>query len=535
VRSHRQRGMVQTAKRKKAREATAMARPSQSVLVVDFGAQYSQLIARRVRECKVYCEIVPPSITPRDVRESGAGGLILSGGPDSVHERGAVRCDPGLFDLGLPVLGICYGMQLMAETLGGKTGAGSVKEYGKTELQVADSKHLFSDLNPNLICWMSHGDSVLELPQGFDPVASTRGTPIAAMENQQRRLYGVQFHPEVVHTPWGIDLMRNFLYKECACEPIWTMESYISQATREIKELVGDKRVLCALSGGVDSSTTAAIVHRAIGHQLTCIFVNHGFLRKEEAERVLRAFKGQFDINIIYIDAEERFLAKLAGVRDPEKKRSIVGEEFIRVFEEEARKLGDIDYLAQGTLYPDVIESGTAYADTIKSHHNVGGLPSQMGFELIEPLRSLFKDEVRTLAAELGLSSDLTWRQPFPGPGLAIRILGEVTKARCDLLREADWIVIDEIKRAGLYRELFQSFAVLIPARSVGVMGDRRTYGYTIVVRCVTAQDAMTADWARLPYDVLERISNRIMNEVKGVNRVVYDVSQKPPATIEWE
>jgi GMP synthase (glutamine-hydrolysing) len=510
-------------------------RPAQSILVLDFGAQYSQLIARRVRECKVYCEIVPPAITPAQVVAACARGLILSGGPLSVHEAGSLRCDPGVFDLGIPVLGICYGMQLMAEMMGGKTGKGQLREYGKTELQVTEPEHLFSDLNPNLICWMSHGDTVLELPEGWRTVARTRGTPIAAMEDARKKLFGVQFHPEVVHTPWGIDLLRNFLYKECGCEPIWTMESYISHATREIKELVGKERVLCALSGGVDSSTTAAIVHRAIGHQLTCVFVNHGFLRKHEPERVLRAFKEQFDIDIIYRDAEERFLAKLSGVTDPEKKRSLIGEEFIRVFEEEAHSLGQIAFLAQGTLYPDVIESGTAYADTIKSHHNVGGLPEKMGFKLIEPLRSLFKDEVRELAGELGLSSDLTWRQPFPGPGLAIRILGEVTKERCDLLREVDWIVIDEIKRAGLYRELFQSFAVLIPAKSVGVMGDKRTYGDAVVVRCVTAQDAMTADWARLPYPVLERISNRIMNEVEGVNRVVYDISQKPPATIEWE
>lgn len=527
--------MIEASGREKETAAVGAAQARQSILVADFGAQYSQLIARRVRECKVYCEIVPPTITRDEVAKSGARGLILSGGPSSVHEPGALMCDPGLFELEIPILGICYGMQVMAETLGGETKPSGAKEFGKTELQITDSRHLFSDLNPNLICWMSHGDAVSKLPPGFEGVARTPGTPVAAMVNSEKRLFGVQFHPEVVHTPWGVDLMRNFLYKECRCDPIWTMESYVSQAAREIRDLVGEERVLCALSGGVDSSTTAAIVHRAIGHQLSCIFVNHGFLRKEEAERVLRAFKGQFDINIIYVDAEDRFLAKLAGVTDPERKRAIIGEEFIRVFEEEAQKLGDIAFLAQGTLYPDVIESGTAYADTIKSHHNVGGLPAKMGFTLIEPLRSLFKDEVRELAAELGLSSELTWRQPFPGPGLAIRILGEATKERCDLLREADWIVIDEIKRAGLYRDLFQGFAVLTPARSVGVMGDRRTYGYTIVVRCVTTQDAMTADWARMPYSVLERISNRIMNEVEGVNRVVYDISQKPPATIEWE
>lgn len=507
----------------------------QLVIVLDFGAQYSQLIARRVRECKVYCEILPYDTPIAEIRKLDPMGLILSGGPASVYEENAPTVDPEIYTCGIPILGICYGMQLMAFQLGGVVVPGARKEYGKTELEVLDNSDLFAGLNPELICWMSHGDAVQTPPPGFRIAARTANSPTAAMSNTERKLYGVQFHPEVIHTPWGVEVLRNFLYRECGCEPTWTMESFIKSSTEAIRKEVGDKAIICGLSGGVDSSTVAALVHRAVGDQLTCIFVNHGLLRKGEAEQVRQTFEDFFKIRLIYVDAEERFLEKLKGVTDPEQKRRIIGNEFVRIFEEEARGLGKVDFLAQGTLYPDVIESGTRNAAKIKTHHNVGGLPEDMNLKLVEPLRNLFKDEVRILAEELGLPSEMTWRHPFPGPGLAIRIIGEVTKERLQVLREADAIVVEEIMRAGLYRQVWQAFAVLTPIRSVGVMGDKRTYSYPIVLRVVSAEDAMTADWARLPYEVLERISNRVVNEVPGVNRLVYDVTSKPPATIEWE
>ncbi len=507
----------------------------QIVIVLDFGAQYSQLIARRVRECKVYCELLPFDTPITEIKKLAPAGIIMSGGPASVYEEGAPSIDPEIYSLGIPILGICYGMQIMAFQLGGVVVPGGRREYGKTELQVAEESTLFAGLNPELICWMSHGDAVQTPPPGFRIAARTANSPVAAMSNYDRKLFGVQFHPEVTHTPWGIEVIRNFLYRECQCDGLWTMESFVKASTESIRKTVGDKSIICGLSGGVDSSTVAALVHKAVGDQLTCIFVNHGLLRKGEAEQVRQTFEDFFKIKLIYVDAEERFLSKLKGVTDPEKKRKIIGEEFVRVFEEESRKIEKVDFLAQGTLYPDVIESGTKNAAKIKTHHNVGGLPDDMDLKLIEPLRNLFKDEVRLLAEELGLPSEMTWRHPFPGPGLAIRIIGEVTKERLELLREADAIVIEEIKRAGLYRSVWQAFAVLAPIRSVGVMGDKRTYAYPVILRVVNAEDAMTADWARLPYEVLERISNRVVNEVPGVNRLVYDVTSKPPATIEWE
>jgi GMP synthase (glutamine-hydrolysing) len=462
-------------------------------------------------------------------------GIVFSGGPSSVYDDGAPTIDRRIYDLRIPILGICYGMQLMAHQLGGGVVAGARREYGKTELDVLDNSDLFAGLNPELICWMSHGDAVQSPPPGFKTSARTANSPVAAMSNPERKLFGVQFHPEVVHTPWGIEIIRSFLYEQCGCQGLWTMESFVKLACETIRKQTGEKSVLCALSGGVDSATVAALVHRAVGKHLTCIFVNHGLLRKGEAEQVRATFEDFFKIRLIYVDAEERFLSRLGGVADPEQKRRIIGEEFVRVFEEEATKLPKVDFLAQGTLYPDVIESGTRSAAKIKTHHNVGGLPENMNLKLVEPLRYLFKDEVRRVAEELGLPGDMVWRQPFPGPGLAIRIIGDVTKERLEMLREADAIVIEEIMRAGLYRSLWQAFAVLAPIRSVGVMGDQRTYANTIVLRAVTSEDAMTADWARLDYDVLERISSRLINEVKGVNRLVYDVSSKPPATIEWE
>lgn len=514
---------------------TAVAIPEDRVVVIDFGAQYSQLITRRVRECHVYSELVSWETPVEEIAARKPRGIILSGGPSSVYDPGAPSADPCLFELGVPVLGICYGMQLMGYQLGGKVLAGDNREYGKTELFVKDTSSIFEGLNPDLICWMSHGDVVQEPPPGFEVIASTASTPVAAMANVEKRQFGVQFHPEVVHTPWGIDVLRNFLYKQCGCEGSWTMQSFVTHATEWIRGRVGDGRVLCALSGGVDSSTTAALVHRAIGDQITCIFVNHGLLRAEEPERVRATFEQNFRMNLVYVDATDRFLSRLEGVTDPERKRRLIGEEFVRVFEEEANRLGKFSFLAQGTLYPDVIESGTKSAALIKTHHNVGGLPDNMDFELLEPMRDLFKDEVRNVATELDLPSELVWRQPFPGPGLAIRIIGEVTRERLEMLRRADWVVVDEVKRAGLYRQLFHAFAVLLPIRSTGVMGDQRTYAYPICVRAVTSEDVMTADWARLPYEVLERISSRITNEVPGVNRVVLDISSKPPATIEWE
>jgi GMP synthase (glutamine-hydrolysing) len=514
-------------------------RPDEFVIVLDFGAQYSQLIARRIRECKVYCELLPFDTPVEKLAALRPKGIVFSGGPSSVYEEGAPGCDPALFELGIPILGICYGMQLMAHCLGGTVVGGDKREYGRTELHVRDDADLFAGLNPQLICWMSHGDVVTKPPPGFTVSAATENTPVAAMSNVDRGWFGVQFHPEVVHTPWGIEVLRNFLYRFCGCAGTWTMANFVRQAIADIQAQVGQASVVCGLSGGIDSAVTGALVHRAIGDQLTCIFVDHGFLRKDEGAQVEEAFRGHFKANLVHVKAEDRFLALLQGVTEPEQKRKLIGVEFINVFTEEASKIGNVTYLAQGTLYPDIVESGSSGSGgksaVIKSHHNVGGLPEKMNMKLLEPLRNLFKDEVRRLGEELGLPANMVWRMPFPGPGLAIRIIGEVTKERLEILREADHVIVDEIKRAGLYRKLWQAFAVLPVVRSVGVMGDQRTYAYPVVLRAVTSEDAMTADWARLPYEVLERISNRLINEVQGVNRLVYDVTSKPPGTIEWE
>jgi GMP synthase (glutamine-hydrolysing) len=515
-------------------EPAAEERP---VLVLDCGGQYSQLIARRVRECRVYSELVPHSISADLVRSRNPVALVLSGGPASVYADGAPKVDPALFELGVPTLGICYGMQLMAQDLGGRVERTGVSEFGKTELR-AEGGDLFQNLPAEQTAWMSHRDSVTAPPEGAEVVASSPAATIAAFEDPKRRLYGVQFHPEVVHTPYGNDLLKNFLYNVAAAPPTWTPAAVIEEQVERIRAQVGRERVLCALSGGVDSAVAALLVYKAIGDQLTCVFVDHGLLRKDEARQVVETFGTHFHVPLVHVDARERFLSRLAGVSDPEDKRRAIGEEFIRVFEAEAEKLGTIRYLVQGTLYSDVIESGgteDGVAATIKSHHNVGGLPEEMDLELVEPLRMLFKDEVRRVGEELGLPERMVWRQPFPGPGLAIRIIGEVTEERLEILREADAILQEEIRRAGLYRDLWQSFAVLPAIRSVGVQGDERTYAYPIVIRAVTSEDAMTADWARLPYDLLETISSRIINEIPAVNRVALDISSKPPSTIEWE
>jgi GMP synthase (glutamine-hydrolysing) len=505
------------------------------VLVVDLGGQYAQLIARRVRECRVYSELVPHTVTPEQVRARNPHALILSGGPASVYADGAPRVDPAIFSLGIPTLGICYGMQLLALDLGGRVDRTGVSEFGKTELRAEDSE-LFHDLPGEQTVWMSHRDSVVAPPTGARVVAGSASTPIAAFEAPESRIYGVQFHPEVVHTPHGMELLKNFLYEVTAAPPWWTPAAVIEEQVERIRAQVGRERVLCGLSGGVDSAVAALLVHKAVGDQLTCVFVDHGLLRHNEAEQVVETFGGHFHVPLVHVEAQERFLARLAGVADPERKRKIVGEEFIRVFEDEARRLGDVRFLVQGTLYSDVIESGgTDNAEVIKSHHNVGGLPADMRMELVEPLRLLFKDEVRRVGEELGLPERMVWRQPFPGPGLSIRIIGDVTAERLATLRAADAILQEEVRRAGLYRELWQSFCVLPAIRSVGVQGDSRTYGYPIVLRAVTSEDAMTADWARLPYDLIEVISSRIVNEIPAVNRVVLDVTSKPPATIEWE
>ncbi|HVM63223.1 MAG TPA: glutamine-hydrolyzing GMP synthase [Acidimicrobiales bacterium] len=506
------------------------------VLVVDFGAQYAQLIARRVREARVYSEIVPRTISAAEVAALRPAAIILSGGPASVHVDGAPSLDPAVYELGVPVLGICYGAQLIAQQLGGTVGRTGRGEYGRTLLHLTGaSSALLADLPPEHEVWMSHGDSIQAAPPGFDVTASTAEAPVAALESPERRILGVQFHPEVAHTPRGQEVLEHFLFDVAGCRPTWTMASIIDTSVAAIRAQAGGEHVLCGLSGGVDSAVAAALVHRAIGDQLTCVFVDTGLMRLGEGEQVEETFRRQFKVDLVHVKAADRFLDALDGVEDPERKRKIIGELFIRVFEEVAREHASAGFLVQGTLYPDVIESGTRDAAKIKSHHNVGGLPSDMAFDLVEPLRALFKDEVRLLGEQLGLPEDIVWRQPFPGPGLAVRIVGAVTRERVEVLRAADAIVTEEVKRAGLYRELWQSFAVLPAVRSVGVMGDERTYAYPIVVRAVTSDDAMTADWARLPYDLLERISSRLINEVPGVNRVALDITSKPPGTIEWE
>ncbi len=507
------------------------------VLVLDFGGQYSQLIARRIREFNVYSMILPYNTDVEKIKEINPGGIIFSGGPNSVREEDSPKIDPAIYDLGIPIFGICYGMQLMTLQLpGGKVEKAEQGEYGKAKINILKDEGIFSDIENKSQVWMSHWDRVEKQPEGFGIVARTEITPAAAIQNKEKKFYGVQFHPEVVHTVEGKNIIHNFLFKVCKLKADWNMADYINEELAEIKEQVGDGKVICGLSGGVDSSVASALVYKAISEQLTCIFVDHGLLRKGEAEQVKRTFAEEFNIPLIYVDARERFLSKLEGVKDPEKKRKIIGNEFIRVFEEEAGKLEDAEFLVQGTIYSDVIESGGSdEAATIKSHHNVGGLPEDMNFKLVEPLRFLFKDEVRKIGEVLGLPDEIVWRQPFPGPGLAIRIIGDVSEEKLVILRNADAIVREEIKEADMQRDIWQSFAVLPDLRSVGVMGDERTYGYPIILRAVNSDDAMTADWVKLPYELLERISNRIVNEVSSVNRVVYDITSKPPGTIEWE
>lgn len=516
----------------------------QMIVILDFGSQYSELIARRIRETQVYSEVLSYRTTAEQLRQLNPKGIILSGGPNSVYDNGAPHCDPEIWKLGIPVLGVCYGMQLMVQQLGGGVERAKRAEYGKASILIDDPTDLLTNVENESTMWMSHGDSCTQLPEGFEILAHTENTPCAAIAHHEKKLYGVQFHPEVVHSVGGLPLIRNFVYHICGCHPTWTTEAFVEESVRELRAKVGDKRVLLALSGGVDSSTLAFLLHKAIGDQLTCMFIDQGFMRKYEPERLVKLFQEQFHIHVEYVNARERFLAAIAGVTDPEEKRKRIGHEFIQVFEEESKRLGPFDYLAQGTLYPDVIESadtnvdpktGERVAVKIKSHHNVGGLPKDLRFKLVEPLRKLFKDEVRKVGRSIGLPEEIVQRQPFPGPGLAIRILGEVTAERLNILRDADLIVRQEINRQGFYHQLWQAFAVLLPIRSVGVMGDQRTYAYPVVLRFVSSEDGMTADWARVPYDLLEVISTRIVNEVKGVNRVVYDITSKPPGTIEWE
>ncbi|MGD8368654.1 MAG: glutamine-hydrolyzing GMP synthase [Desulfobacterales bacterium] len=508
------------------------------ILIIDFGSQYNQLIARRVREARVYCQIEPPSISLDAIRAMNPEGIILSGGPASIYWKESPRVDPGLFDLQIPVLGICYGMQVMIAALGGKVERADKREYGMAQLQVTKNDVLFKGVDKQTPCWMSHGDSPVEVPPGFRITAATDNTPIAAMSDPKRKFFGLQFHPEVVHTPKGGTMLKNFLFGVCRCRPTWTMKSFAKEAVKEIQDRVADGRVVLGLSGGVDSSVAALLIHQAVGKRLTCIFVDNGLLRKDEAKKLKTVFGEHLKLNIRFVNAGKRFLSALKGVTDPEKKRKIIGRIFLEVFEAEAHKIRGVEYLAQGTLYPDVIESMSAFGGptaVIKSHHNVGGLPKRMKLKLVEPLRYLFKDEVRKLGKTLGLPADLVWRQPFPGPGLAVRIIGEITPRRLSVLREVDAILLEEIRKNGYYRKLWQSFAVLLPIKSVGIMGDQRTYENIAAIRAVTSKDAMTADWARLPHGLLATVSNRVINEVRGVNRVVYDISSKPPSTIEWE
>ncbi|GEL78299.1 glutamine-hydrolyzing GMP synthase [Tenuibacillus multivorans] len=507
----------------------------EKIIVLDYGSQYNQLITRRIRELGVFSELHPNDVTAEEIKEMNPSGIILSGGPNSVYSDDAYTIDPEVYELGIPILGICYGMQLMAYNLGGSVKNAGKREYGKADIEVEASSSLFTALPDHQQVWMSHGDHVNQAPQGFTVDATNPSCSIAAFSDEKRQFYGVQFHPEVNHSEHGQEILKNFVYNICQCSNQWTMENFIDLEVEKIREQVQDRKVLCALSGGVDSSVVAVLLHKAIGDQLTCIFVDHGLLRKNEADDVMKMFQDGFHMNVIKVDAQDRFLNKLKDVTNPEQKRKIIGNEFIYVFEDQSSKLQDIDYLAQGTLYTDIIESGTKTAQTIKSHHNVGGLPEHMDFKLIEPLNTLFKDEVRKLGEELGIPKHIVWRQPFPGPGLAIRILGEVTNDKLETVRESDAILREEIKQAGLEQDVWQYFTVLPNIQSVGVMGDKRTYDHTIAIRAVTSVDGMTSDWARIPFDVLETISTRIVNEVSGVNRVVYDITSKPPSTIEWE
>ncbi|WP_036660253.1 glutamine-hydrolyzing GMP synthase [Paenisporosarcina sp. FSL H8-0542] len=512
-----------------------MLKEQEKIVVLDFGSQYNQLITRRIREFGVYSELHPHTVTAEDIKSMNATGIIFSGGPNSVYDANAFHIDQAIFDLNIPILGICYGMQLMSQHFGGKVEKASHREYGKAEISVVKESTLFHDLPKEQIVWMSHGDHVTVAPEGFEVIATSPSCAVAAIADESRGLYAVQFHPEVRHSVYGIELIRQFVFGVCKAKGDWSMESFIELEIEKIRQEVGDKKVLCALSGGVDSSVVAVLIHKAIGDQLTCMFVDHGLLRKGEAESVMKTFADGFHMNVIKIDARERFMNKLAGVSDPETKRKIIGNEFIYVFDDEAAKLEGMDFLAQGTLYTDIIESGTATAQTIKSHHNVGGLPEDMQFKLIEPLNTLFKDEVRALGTELGMPDEIVWRQPFPGPGLGIRVLGAITEEKLEIVRESDAILREEVAKAGLERDIWQYFTVLPDIRSVGVMGDARTYDYAIGIRAVTSIDGMTSDWARVPWDVLEKISVRIVNEVPNINRVLYDITSKPPATIEWE